>query len=64
MKQVPRIKGAYAEPFTERREDNAKTVESRNTIVAAITQNSYAAPKAYRNLRKNLREIQFSKGIV
>ena len=26
--EVFRIKGAYAEPFTERREDNAKTVES------------------------------------
>ena len=28
------MKGAYAEPFTERREDNAETVESRDTVFA------------------------------
>ncbi len=28
------IKGAYAEPFTERREDNTETVESRDKGIA------------------------------
>ena len=32
--EVPRIKRAYAEPFTEWREDNAETVESRDTVFA------------------------------
>ena len=31
--EVSRIKGAYIEPFTERREDNADTVESRDTVL-------------------------------
>ena len=32
--KVPRIKGAYTEPFTEWREDNAETVESGDTVFA------------------------------
>ncbi len=31
--EVSRIKGTYAEPFTKRREDNAETVESRDTVL-------------------------------
>ncbi len=31
---IKRASRSKEEPFTERREDNAKTVESRNTIVA------------------------------
>ena len=34
LSEVRRIKGAYAEPFTKRREDNAETVESRDTVFA------------------------------
>ena len=32
--EVRRIKGVYAEPFTERREDNAETVESGDIVFA------------------------------
>ena len=32
LSKYPRIKGVYAEPFTEWRKDNVKTVESRDTV--------------------------------
>ena len=42
---------------------NPKIIEITITELQS-QQNSYTASKACRNLRKNLREIQFSKGIV